>query len=98
MIFQLAGDSCGEAPAAHETFECHVLAVCDLGISQSEQELLMLTVKTLLDAFVQFVQFIASRRFTMESQVECFHVVVHVVAPFSDLQHEQVPHFDAEVY
>ena len=34
----------------------------------------------------------------MESQVECFHVVVHFVAPLSVLQHEQLPHFFKESY
>ena len=82
MIFQLFRDPCGKAPASHETFERRVFAVRDLCISQTEQELLVLTVKPLLDALVQLGQLLASRRFTMESQVERFHVVVHVVAPF----------------
>ena len=52
MIFQFLRDSCGETPAAYETFERCVLAVGDLRVGQAKQELLMLTVKTLLDRFI----------------------------------------------
>ena len=82
MIFQFFGDAGCETPSAYKALQRHILTVCDLGVSQSKQELLMLTVKSLLDALVQLGQFLASRRFFMESQVQCFHVVVHVTCPF----------------
>lgn len=63
MIFQFLGDSGCETPAGYEAFKRHVLTVCDLGVSQLEQQLLVLTIKSLLDALVQFGQLLTSRRF-----------------------------------